>query len=168
MEPLHLYVKETVPPVTTPSTTPSVPDTTVVLEGNSLKTLQLFVLEGNSPNKIIFYMQIICSNTYPVDLSLVLSKIGIYVHFLLDIIMFRTMRPKSVGYSFEKRSSCMILQSDLKKKTILICRDIFRRCYIRRPCTNSAGNFSNPNHRMIILNTNLTLVILNCLISYKR
>lgn len=81
MEPLHLYVKETVPPVTTPSTTPSVPDTTVVLEGNSLKTLQLFVLEGNSPNKIIFYMQIICSNTYPVDLSLVLSNIGIYVHF---------------------------------------------------------------------------------------
>lgn len=53
VEPLHLYVKETVPPVTTPSTTPSVPDTTVVLEGNSLKTLQLFVLEGNSPNKII-------------------------------------------------------------------------------------------------------------------
>lgn len=35
VEPLHLYVKETVAPVTTQSTTPSVPDTTVVLEGNS-------------------------------------------------------------------------------------------------------------------------------------
>lgn len=37
VEPLHLYVKETVAPVTTQSTTPSVPDTTVVLEGNSQK-----------------------------------------------------------------------------------------------------------------------------------
>lgn len=48
VEPLHLYVKETVAPVTTQSTTPSVPDTTVVLEGNSQKKSQLFVLEDNS------------------------------------------------------------------------------------------------------------------------
>lgn len=48
VEPLHLYFKETVAPVTTQSTTPSVPDTTVVLEGNSQKKSQLFVLEDNS------------------------------------------------------------------------------------------------------------------------
>lgn len=41
VEPLHLYVKETVAPVTTQSTTPSVPDTTVVLEGNSPKNITI-------------------------------------------------------------------------------------------------------------------------------
>lgn len=41
VEPLHLYVKETVAPVTTQSTTPSVPDTTVVLEGNSQKNITI-------------------------------------------------------------------------------------------------------------------------------
>lgn len=51
VEPLHLYVKETVAAVTTQSTTPSVPDTTVVLEGNSQKTSQLFILEDNSTKK---------------------------------------------------------------------------------------------------------------------